>query len=72
MTEAQFKSLQNISSKLGDVRQALNGTEGKDNISTVMFQVGSAHTVIDWCEDSLDDVLNEFDSYEDYDDEDEF
>lgn len=71
LTEAQFKSLQNVSEKLSDVRRALDGMEGEDNISTVMFKVGSSYTIIDWCEDGLDEVINSFESDEDYDDEDE-
>lgn len=71
LTEAQFKSLQNVSEKLSDVRRALSNMEGEESISTVMFQVGSAHTLVDWCEDGLDEVINSFESDEDYDDEDD-
>lgn len=71
LTEAQFRSLRNISNKLGDVRRALDETEGEDNLSRIMFQVGSSYTVIDWCEDGLDEVINSFESDED-DDEDLF
>jgi hypothetical protein len=64
LTEAQFKTLEEIYEKLSDVRRNLGDLEGEDNISKIMFQVGSSHNSIDKCEDAVRDIINSFDDNE--------
>jgi hypothetical protein len=61
LTETQFKTLEQISEKLSNVRRNLHDLEGEENISTIMFKVGSAHNNADWCEDEIRDIINSFD-----------
>ena len=63
LTEAQFKTLEKIYEELSDVRRNLGDLEGEENISKIMFQVGSAYNSIDKCEDVVRDIIN---SYYDY------
>ena len=61
LTESQFKTLEEISEKLSAIRRGLYELEGEENISTIMFKVGSVHTNADWCEDEVSDIINSFD-----------
>jgi archaellum component FlaC len=60
LTENQFKKLEEIYDKLTDVRRDLGELEGEDNISKIMFQVGSAYNSIDKCEDAVRDIINSY------------
>ena len=60
LTEDQFKKLEEIYDKLIDVRRDLGELEGEDNISKIMFQVGSAYNSIDKCEDAVRDIINSY------------
>ena len=60
LTEDQFKKLEEIYDKLTDVRRDLGELEGEDNISKIMFQVGSAYNSIDKCEDAVRDIINSY------------
>ncbi len=71
LTEKQFETLKAISDKLTDIRQKLHGLEGEENLSTVMFKVGAAHSSADWSEDELNDIISSFNAEEDCDDCDE-
>ena len=42
LTEDQFKKIEETYSRLKDVRGNLGDLEGEENISKIMFQVGSA------------------------------
>ena len=61
LTEDQFKKLEEIYDKLIDVRRNLGELEGEDNISKIMFQVGSVYNSVDWCEDEVRDIINSYD-----------
>jgi DNA-binding PadR family transcriptional regulator len=61
LTETQFKTLEKIYEKLSDVRRGLGDLEGEENISTIMFKVGSVFNNADWCEDEIRDIINSFD-----------
>jgi len=61
LTEDQFKKLEEIYDTLSDIRRDLGELEGEENISTVMFKIGSAYNSVDKCEDELRDFI---DSYE--------
>ena len=61
-TKEQVKQLTDLSSTLYDVKEALANLEGEDNISTIMFNIGSAYAAVREVEDQLDklaDLLHE-------------
>jgi DNA repair ATPase RecN len=60
-TDEQFKKLEEIYDKLTDARRNLGDLEGEENVSKIMFQVGTTFTNIDKCEDELRDIINSFD-----------
>ena len=60
LTENQFNKLEETYNKLKDIRGNLGDLEGEENISKIMFQVGSAYKIVDWCEDELRDIVNSF------------
>ena len=60
LTEDQFKTLEEISDKLEIIRRGLSELEGEENVSTIMFKVGSVYNNADWCEDAIVDVINSF------------
>jgi len=66
LTETQFKTLEKIYEKLSDVRRGLGDLEGEENVSTIMFKVGSVFNNADWCEDEIKDIINSFE-YDDCD-----
>ena len=61
LTEAQFKTLEKIYEKLEILRRGLGELEGEENVSTIMFKVGSVYNNADWCEDEIRDIINSFD-----------
>jgi len=69
LTDEQLQTLVEIYDKLTDIRRGLGQLEGEENISTIMFKIGSVHNNADWCEDAIRDIVNSFD--EDYNDCDE-
>jgi len=70
LTEAQFKTLEEISEKLSAIRRDLGELEGEDNISTIMFKVGSVFNNADWCEDEIRDIINSYEEdCDEYDDD---
>jgi DNA-binding PadR family transcriptional regulator len=60
LTEAQFKTLEEISERLETLRRGLGELEGEENVSTIMFKVGSVYNNADWCEDAVIDIINSF------------
>jgi hypothetical protein len=69
LTDEQLQTLVEIYDKLTDIRRGLGQLEGEENVSTIMFKIGSVHNNADWCEDAIRDIVNSFD--EDYNDCDE-
>jgi hypothetical protein len=61
LTESQFKTLKEISEKLETLRRGLGELEGEENVSTIMFKVGSVYNNADWCEDAVNDIITSFD-----------
>ena len=61
LTDAQFKTLEKIYEELSDVRRNLGDLEGEENISKIMFQVGSVYNSVDKCEDAVRDIINSYD-----------
>jgi DNA repair ATPase RecN len=60
LTEDQFHKLEEIYDKLISVRRNLGELEGEDNISKIMFQIGSAYNSVDKCEDEIRDIINSY------------
>jgi hypothetical protein len=69
LTNEQLQILVEVYDKLTDIRRGLGQLEGEENVSTIMFKIGSVHNNADWCEDAIRDIVNSFD--EDYNDCDE-
>ena len=69
LTNEQLQILVEVYDKLTDIRRGLGQLEGEENVSTIMFKIGSVHNNADWCEDAVRDIVNSFD--EDYNDCDE-
>jgi len=61
LTDEQLQTLVEIYDKLTDIRRGLGQLEGEENISTIMFKIGSVHNNADWCEDAIRDIVNSFD-----------
>jgi hypothetical protein len=61
LTDEQLQTLVEIYDKLTDIRRGLGQLEGEENISTIMFKIGSVHNNADWCEDTIRDIVNSFD-----------
>jgi DNA repair ATPase RecN len=66
-TDEQFKKLEEIYDKLRDARSNLGDLEGEENVSKIMFQVGSAYITMDKCEDELRDIIDSFDNCDECD-----
>ena len=60
LTEDQFKKLEEIYDELTEIRRNLGELEGEENVSKIMFQVGSAYNSVDWCEDEIRDIINSY------------
>ena len=60
LTNEQLQILKNISSDLADIRRALDGLKGEENISDIMFEVGRSYHLTYECENELDSLLEQF------------
>jgi len=67
LTEANLELLREISESIADVRHTLSSLQGEDNISNIMFEIGSSFRLINDSEDKLDTLLNSFDDCDDCD-----
>ena len=61
LTKADLELLREIAENIADVRHILSRLSGEENISSIMFEVGSSFKIIDDCEDKLDVLLDSFD-----------
>ena len=60
LTKEQLQTLEEIHETLREVRLNLGDLEGEENVSKIMFQVGSAYNSVDKCEDKLRDIINSY------------
>ena len=60
LTKEQLQTLEEIHATLREVRLNLGDLEGEENVSKIMFQVGSAYNSVDWCEDEIRDIINSY------------
>ena len=51
LTNADFELLREIAENIADVRHILSGLQGEENISNVMFEIGSSFKTISDCEE---------------------
>ena len=61
LTDEQLQIIRGIATDLMDIRRTLGDLEGEDNISKIMFQVGSMYNVANKAETVIDELV---DSYE--------
>ena len=61
LTDEQLQIIRGIAIDLMDIRRTLGDLEGEDNISKIMFQVGSMYNVANKAETVIDELV---DSYE--------
>lgn len=62
LTKDDLELLREISESIADVRHTLSRLQGEDNISQIMFEIGSSFRIISDSEDKLDVLLDSFDS----------
>ena len=66
LTKADLELLREISESIAEVRHTLSGLQGEDDISNIMFELGSSFRLISDSEDKLDVLLNSFDSCDEW------
>ena len=62
LTNEQLQTLKDISSDLADIRRTLDGLKGEENISDIMFEIGSSYHITYKCENELDTLLESFEN----------
>ena len=60
ISNSDLEILGEIESGINEVRNDLRELQGNDNISEIMFVVGSAYQIVDKCEDKLTAILDQF------------
>lgn len=60
ISNSDLEILGEIESGINEVRNDLRDLQGNDNISEIMFIVGSAYQIVDKCEDKLTAILDQF------------
>jgi prefoldin subunit 5 len=66
LTEEQLKTLRDLATDIMRIRRTLEDLEGEDNVSRIMFHVGSIYNVANTAETIIDELV---DSYEEECDE---
>ena len=60
ISNSDLEILNEIESGINEVRNDLRDLQGNDNISEIMFIIGSAYQIVDKCEDKLTAILDQF------------
>ena len=60
ISNSDLEILSEIESGINEVMNDLRELQGNDNISEIMFVVGSAYQIVDKCEDKLTAILDQF------------
>jgi hypothetical protein len=71
LTKEQFLKLRDIYREVVSIRENLEELKGEDDLSTIMFAVGSTSHQVNECEDQLNDIVYSFEFNEWEEDEDE-
>jgi len=66
LNEDQLKTLRDLAADIMNIRRTLEDLEGEDNVSRIMFHVGSIYNVANTAETIIDELV---DSYEEECDE---
>jgi hypothetical protein len=65
LTKQEGEQLVTVEDKVTDVRRLLEDLSGNDCISTIMFEVGKAFTIISECENILNEIVYQNDDKND-------
>ena len=60
LTNKQLQQLREVAGEVADIRRTLEDLEGEDDISKIMFQVGSTYVVASKVEDVIDNFLEQY------------
>jgi hypothetical protein len=60
LTKEQLQQLRELAGEIADIRRTLGDLEGEDDISKIMFQVGSTYVVASKAEDVIDNFLEQY------------
>ena len=66
LNEDQLKTLRDLATDIMNIRRTLEDLEGEDNVSRIMFKVGSMYNIAYTAETIIDELV---DSYEEECDE---
>lgn len=66
LNEDQLKTLRDLATDIMNIRRTLEDLEGEDNVSKIMFNIGSIYNVANTAETVIDELV---DSYEEECDE---
>ena len=61
LTKEQFQTLREIARDLMNIREELSDLEGNNDLSTIMFKVGSTYNVANKAETSIDELIDQLD-----------
>jgi septation ring formation regulator EzrA len=68
ISNSDLEILGEVESGLNEIRNDLRDLQGNDNISEIMFIIGSAYQIVDKCEDKLTAILDQFRGCDECDD----
>jgi len=61
LTQEQLQQLRDLAVDMMDLRRTLEDLEGADDLSTIMFKIGSMYHVAETAESSFDELIDEID-----------
>ena len=61
VTREQIDRLRDLATDVMNIRRTLEDLEGADDISTIMFKIGSMYHVAETAESSFDELIDEID-----------
>jgi hypothetical protein len=64
INDAQLLKLNEIASRVSDIRRTLQDLKGEDNISSILYDIGQCATLADWSEDALYEIVNSYEEEE--------
>lgn len=64
LTKEQIQQLKDFAVDMMNIRRTLEGLEGEDDISTIMFKIGATYNVAEVAETAIDEFLEQFNEEE--------
>lgn len=61
LSEKQLKTLKDVAIDLMNIRRTLEDLEGQEDISTVMFKIGTIYNVTQQAETAMDELVDSYD-----------